>query len=272
MWNWFMIKWLKMTGRAEEAAERAMRDKHAIKGAYAQEANKIAEALNSAEDGLSTLMHEASKIEGRLERQRALLSKKERITAAAKRAALNRAKALGSAEAAKMDDEYRRHDTNRRSASAEVKTLTETIGQLEGDLAAFKDQIAKGKALYQRLERERQELKGEGAQMVMRLVNAETRKRMQNTFDGIGADRDESFRAMARNAVGKAEAEADLREELSGMSADQADDEYLADAASYETDSEMDEDLEALFKQDEAVEDGSEYLQETPTRERELGS
>ena len=237
------IFFLRITGQVDKANKIAMKDPVVIRAVYDEEAKKIAAGLNQAADAASTVIHEQEKLKGALTRKREEHSRSERIMQGALAAAKKRSAELQgqgkTAEDIKVDPDFVRHQTAYVDAQSTVNERKQFIAQLERDIAGYDKQLEATKVAMLKLQREQGKLKGEGAEMAMRLIAAQNRERIAALTAGLKLDDSTGqLRQDIRDLVGEAEAKARVTEELAGTSAEDAEEQYLAQA---ETSVAMDE-------------------------------
>lgn len=268
--RYFMAFLYLITGRIDRARKVLESDPHVVAATYDEVIREKRGRIQHYMEAVSTLMAQQEKKKGEVKRLTEESARLDKIMAGALAAAKKRASELQSAgksqEDIKHDEQYLKHQGAYRDTSTTLAEKKQRIAALEGDIKTYEGQISSHTLQLQGLQRELENLKGEAADSVARIISAKEQKQLSDMLSGLSTDTGSERLAGVRDAVAEAEAGAKISGKLAGTDAKVAEAEYL----SYAESSAADDEFASLVGLSAAKEDaakGKDATKDTGVRE-----
>jgi chromosome segregation ATPase len=241
IWRYIRAIGYLFTGRIDEMRKVLMLNPNVMQANYDEIIRDKSSRLGTFKKATGGLIAQQEGKVDKLKLLTAEVQKCEQLKAgAAGKAKAVVAKHGGNAEAVKTDPEYMKCQAAYRDFSSTLEEKQKMITELEADAARLNVSIQTHKNSIQGLLREIDALKSEKHEAVAEVISAKEEREIADMLSGISEDRSSKELQELRDVRRGARADARISREVAGVTARQAEDEFLNYAQVSVVDNEFD--------------------------------
>lgn len=243
--RFFTACWYLLTGRVDAARQALNRNPNVVAATFDAVVKNKTDDLKSYQQVVSGLIVQEEDKKTKLKKVSEELQKLESM----KQGALNKTKELvskkysGDLNAAKNDPEYNKHQAAFRDLSNTAEEKKKQADELEADIKRLGQSLSSHKVRMESLLRELDHIKEEKQETLAEIISETEEAKIYNTLNGINTSKTSQELEEMRKMRHQVRAETRVSRELSGLSTEKQEQEYL----SYSSNTKTDEEFEKLL-------------------------